>query len=286
MQQKEWFIEKSTLNPSYGTALTKEEILFKEKSAFQEIEVFRNQFFGKVLLLDGIVMFSERDERSYHEMIVHIPLQVGPAPKRVLVLGGGDGGVVRELLKYPSINEIHLVEIDQKVCEVAEQFFPEVSSGLRDPRVKITFQDGLTFVQKAPSAQFDVILSDSTDPAGVGARLHTESFFEECARILTKEGIMVNQSGAPLLFPEKIRHEQDILSRLFPLVMPYWYLMPTYPSCLWLFTFASKKWHPLNDVRTNTRGEQSVGKTQYYNQNYRRAYFQLPPYLKEQIKPE
>lgn len=274
-----YFIEDSSLNPGFGPAFSKDKVLYSKKSRYQHIEVFENRVWGKVLVLDGLVMFSEKDEFVYHEMISHVPMAVSYA-KRILIIGGGDGGAAKELVKYPSVEKIDIVEIDEDVPKVSKDLFPYVASALDSDKVNLKIQDGADFVSSAKrSDRYDLIIVDSTDPIGPGERLFTEDFFSSCKRLLSLDGIMVSQSEAPFLYPEQVMGISKKLKKIFPISKFYMYNMPTYPSGLWLFGFSSKKLHPINDLKEKEWEALGI-KTRYYNTKLHRAAFALPNFMR------
>ncbi len=280
--EETWFIEVTDLNPGYGVALTKDKMLFHEKSEFQDVEVFNNKLFGNVMLLDGLVMVTEKDEFVYHDMIVHVPMCARLDAKKILVIGAGDGGVVRELCKYPGIEHIDMVEIDKMVCDVAREFFPDISKELDNEKVHLKFEDGVKFVKQAPDKEYDIIIIDSTDPISVGEGLFTKEFYTDCFSILKDEGVMVNQSETPFIGEEMVKEVQSKLSSIFPIFEQYYGVVPTYPSSLWLFGFASKKLDPVNDMKKEEWNKLGI-KTRYYNTELHKASFVLPNFVKKLV---
>ncbi len=276
------FTEKHTKH--VGLCIDIDQQLYCAQSAFQRIDVFDTSEFGRMLVLDGILMLTEKDEFIYHEMITHVPLAVHPAAKNVLVIGGGDGGAVRELCRYDAIAHIDLVEIDEDVVSVCRKYFPKVASGFSDPRVSIRFEDGLKYIRRCSDA-YDVIIVDSTDPFGPGEGLFTKEFYGNCFKALKSDGILVNQHENPF-YPDdaaavKRIHKQIVLS--FPLSRLYQAHIPTYPAGHWLFGFSSKQYHPIQHLdakRWNALGIE----TRYYNTNLHKAAFALPTYVEDLIK--
>ena len=185
-----WFSEPHT--PNVKLSIRVDEQLYSGHSEFQRIDVFESQEFGRFLVLDGYIMLTEKDEFIYHEMIVHVPMAVHPNVKKVLVIGAGDGGAIRELARYPEIEHIDLVEIDEQVIQVSRQFLPRTSCKLDDERVHIYYEDGLRFVRSRED-EYDLIIVDSTDPFGPGEGLFTKEFYGNCYKALKEDGIMVNQ---------------------------------------------------------------------------------------------
>lgn len=222
--------------------------LFSGKSEFQRIDVFEAPEFGRFLTLDGYMMLTEKDEFIYHEMITHVPMAVHPKVRDVLVIGAGDGGVIRELTRYPEIEHIDMVEIDPLVVEVCKKYLPQTSCRLNDPRLTIHYEDGVRFIRSCKD-QYDLIIVDSTDPFGPGEGLFTREFYGSCYNALREDGIMVNQHESPFYTEDAVAcqraHKRIVES--FPISRVYQAHIPTYPSGHWLFGFASKKYHPLRD---------------------------------------
>lgn len=276
------FTEKHTAHVGLSIDIDKQ--LYSAQSAFQRIDVFESPDFGRILTLDGFLMLTEKDEFIYHEMITHVPMAVHPTAKSVLIIGGGDGGAVRELCRYDTIERIDLVEIDRDVVDVCREYFPAVSGSFGDERVHLHFEDGLKFARRC-SGIYDVIIVDSTDPFGPGEGLFTKEFYGNCFKALKEDGILVNQHENPF-YPDDAAavrriHKQIVLS--FPLSRLYQAHIPTYPSGHWLFGFSSKQYHPVQQLdaeRWNARGI----KTRYYNTNLHKAAFALPTYVEDLIK--
>ncbi len=272
-----WFTEQHTAGAGFSFKV--EEQLLSRRSEYQLIEVFQTREFGKVLVMDGCIMLSEKDQFIYHEMLVHVPLAVHPKVREVLVVGGGDGGILTELTRYPEIEQIDLVEIDEAVVDVAQSFFPELSRGFEDPRVRIHFADGLRYVRQSERS-YDLIIVDSTDPFGPGESLFTKEFYGNCLARLTPEGILVNQHESPY-YRENAREVSLIYAKtsaLFPIVRCYQAHIPMYPSGHWLFGFISRHYDPLRD-HDPARWEARGLKTLYYNSDLHQGCFALPNYV-------
>ncbi len=277
-----WFSEKHTDSVKMSIRVDKQ--LYSGKSKYQRIDIFQSPEFGRFLTLDGYMMMTEKDEFIYHEMITHVPMSVHPNVTKVLVIGAGDGGVLRELTKYKSIKKIDLVEIDEQVIEVCKEYLPQTACGFDDDRVNINIQDGLKFVRMAED-EYDLIIVDSTDPFGPGEGLFTKEFYGNCYKALKSDGIMVNQHESPFYKEDakamKRAHQRIVKS--FEISRVYQAHIPTYPSGHWLFGFASKKYHPVKDLdvkKFNTLGI----KTKYYNTNLHKGAFYLPNYVEELLK--
>jgi len=277
-----WFTENWTPNIRFSVKIKQH--LYSEKTKFQQMDFYDSEELGRFFTLDGIMMANEKDEFIYHEMIIHTPMSVHPDVKHVLVIGGGDGGSVRELTKYPSIQSIDMVEIDEKVVLGCQSYFPVTTSGLTDFRVHLFFEDGLAFVKNSKKT-YDLIIVDSTDPIGPGEGLFSMEFYENCYRILSSEGILINQHESPYFEKEsnEMKRAHKKIKSLFPIAMVYQAFIPTYPSGHWLFGFASKKYHPIHHFKTSKINQ--IGQiTKYYNAEIHSASFALPNYVKDQLK--
>ncbi len=235
-----WFTEYSD-GRTVSLGLRFKSILHQEKSEFQMLEIFDTVEFGRMMALDGLVMLTEHDEFVYHEMISHVPMAVHGSPRRVLVIGGGDGGTVTELVKYPGIEQITLCEIDGAVVQSAKTYFPRVAAGLGDPRVKVLIADGIEFVKSTPAGSYDLVLIDSSDPVGPGIGLFNRDFYQQVARILAKGGVMCAQTESPWLDAKMLRSIQENLRANFNFVSPYVAPIPTYPRGFWSWTVAAQE---------------------------------------------
>lgn len=268
-----WFAEK---NDKVGILL-KIKSRKKYKSPFQKIEVLDSMQYGKVLVLDGFIQTTEKDEFIYHEMLTHIPMLSHPNPKNILVIGGGDGGVVRELSKYSNIN-ITLVEIDKKIIEIAKKEFPTISSSLNNNNVTIINDDGSNFI-KQKNNKYDIIIIDSSEPISHSAHLFSKEFYGNAKGALKKDGILNIQSESPLADLKLLISTRKILLSFFPLVMHYFAPIPTYPTGLWSFTFASLKYKP--KLSSKKKNLLSTLSTNYLNEEIFKASFAMPNFIKE-----
>ena len=274
-----WFSELHTSNVKLSMRIEKQ--LFSGNSDCQRIDVLESVEFGKFLALDGDILFSEKDEFIYDEMVTHVPMAVHPDVRHVLIIGGGDGGVAKELTQYDSIEKIDVVEPDEMLVEVCREHFPELACGLDDPRVNVYYQDGLRFLRNK-TEEYDLIINDATDPFGHTEGLFTKEFYGSCYKALKEDGIMVNQHESPFYAEDaeacKRAHKRIVES--FPISRVYQAHIPTYPSGHWLFGFASKKYHPLKDLdetRWNLRGLDC----RYYTTTLHKGAFYLPAYVEE-----
>jgi len=221
-----------------------EEVLYKGKSKFQEIRVIRNPYFGKMLILDDVVQLTERDEFFYHEMLTHVVMHAHPCPKKVIVIGGGDGGVVREVLKHKTVEKVYFVEIDEEVINVSRRFFPNVASGVDDSRVEIKIMDGAEFVIKRKSSDIDAVIIDSTDIIGFARSLFTPDFFTSVKNCLTDEGMFVTHTESLHFHKDMVIEIQEMLKTIFPVIDLYTASIATYPGNWWAFAVASKSLSP------------------------------------------
>jgi spermidine synthase len=265
----------------FATRFRLKEALFSGRSAFQKVEVVDTAGHGRMLLNDGLVMITERDEFVYHEMIAHVPLFVHPEPKRVLVIGGGDGGTVREVLKHASVERCTLVEIDAMVVDACRKYIPLTASALDDPRVTVTIADGVEFVARTEET-FDVVIVDSTDPIGPAQPLFGPRFYSDVRRILGEKGIVVSQGESAFYAVETQKSLLGILAALFEQVNLYNYANMTYPGGLWSFTFASKGLRPVSDFDPGRAHESGIA-FKYYNPGIHRAAFALPEFARKEL---
>jgi len=257
-----------------------DKVLFHKKSQYQEILVFENPFFGRVLVLDGVVQLTERDEFIYHEMLAHVPLMAHPNPRKVLIIGGGDGGTLREVLKHPEVEEAVLVDIDKEVIETSKKFFPTLSVGFKDPRAIVVNEDGVKYLQDYEN-EFDVIIVDSTDPVGFAYGLTTEEFFKTVFKALKEDGIYAGQSESIHYHLDIVRRFQNNLKSVFPIVDLYTAVIPTYAGYWWTFSIASKK-HSVKEPKREKNFE-----TKYYSEAvHKNAFLTEELYEKLIIKGE
>jgi spermidine synthase len=255
--------------------------VFKGKSPFQTVEVVETAGHGKLLLIDGMTMVSERDEFVYHEMIAHVPLFLHPKPRRVLVIGGGDGGTVREVLKHKNIERCLLVEIDGLVVEASKKYIPMTAGKLSDRRSVVLIEDGVKFVRETPE-RFDVVIVDSTEPFGPAKELFGTGFYKDVKRILTEDGIVVSQAGSPFYEIGTIRNLDRILKKVFPAVDAYLFTNLTYPGGLWAFTYASKGLRPVKDFRPE-RVKAARLPLRWYNAEVHVGAFALPNFVRKAL---
>ena len=277
-----WFHDEHTDNVKLAIRVDYQ--VFSAQSEIQRIDVLESKEFGKILVVDGDLMLTEKDEFIYHEMISHVPMAVHPQVEKILVIGGGDGGVVRELAKYDTVEQIDVVEADPLLVEVCRKYFPQMACSLNDPRVHIYHEDGLRFIRSKSDA-YDLIIIDSPNPFGAGEGLFTKEFYGNCFNALHEDGIMINQHESPFYKEEAFQcqrmHKRIIES--FPISKIYQAHIPSYPSGHWLFGFASKRYHPIHDmdgIQWKLRGIQ----TKYYLPRLHEGVFALPAYVEELVQ--
>ena len=277
-----WFSEHYTDGCKFDIKIKQH--LHREQSPFQRIDFFDSDEFGIFFTLDGYMMVNEKDEFIYQDMIAHVPMAVNPDIKNVLVIGGGDGGAIRELTRYDSIQQIHLAEIDERVVRLCQQYLPVTSAKLTDRRVQMFFVDGIEFVKRHTN-HYDLIIIDSTDPIGPGVGLFTIEFYRDCYTALNSTGILINQHEGPFYevdAREMIRAHAK-LREVFEVCKVYQFHMPTYASGHWLFGFSSKGYDPVRDHKRQKW--ESLGlRTKYYNSDLHVGSFALPTYVQEMLE--
>jgi spermidine synthase len=255
--------------------------LFSGQSEFQKVEMYKTEHLGNVLLNDDFMMCSEKDEFVYHEMMAHVPLSVHPDPKKVLIIGGGDGGTAREVLKHPSVEKVVMVEIDEMVVNACKEFLPITACELGNPRLKLLIEDGVKYVQET-TEKFDVVMIDSTDPIGPAAPLFGIEFYQNVFKCTTDNAIVVSQCESPFLFLETQQATLGVFSKVFSKVQIYNYSNITYPGGLWSFAFASKGLDPIMDFRQTVNEAMGL---KYYNSQIHKASFCLPNFQKQSLSP-
>ena len=275
---RDWIEEK---HDDFGFSFRVIKRLYAKQSEFQHVEVVDTAGHGKMLFNDGLVMVSERDEFVYHDMIAHVPLFVHPAPEKVLVIGGGDGGTMREVLRHDSVKECTLVEIDDAVIEACKKHIPVTSKAFEHEKAKTIVGDGVKFVAETKE-RFDVIIVDSTDPIGPAAPLFGPEFYGNVKRVLSDDGIVVSQGESPFFELETQRSMVEIAATLFEHVHVYNYSNITYPGGFWSFIWASKTLCPLADFHRD-RVRESQLRFRYYNEATHKAAFALPQFQLERL---
>jgi len=278
-----WHIDYHS--PNRGLTFEVSESLYAEQSRYQKLEIVQTPEFGKVMLLDGVLMLTEKDEFVYHEMLCHPSLFTHPKPQDVLIIGGGDCGTLKRVLQHSGVQSVVQVEIDEMVTRAARIFFPQLAQAAEDKRVKLVFDDGIAYLQDKKNA-FDVILVDSTDPVGPAAGLFRRDFLVSCHQALKPEGILCLQSESPWIssLQPVIKQVHQDLKSLFPIVARYTAAIQTYQAGLWMFQLASRKHEPRSE-----RVEQMISLSRlncgYYNSGIHRAAFYLPEFVCKLLTP-
>jgi spermidine synthase len=275
-----WYDE--TFDGHTRLGLRVKQTLFSDESPYQKVEVIDTVAFGRVLVIDNIFMTSEYDEFLYHEMLVHPSLTTAPEIERVLVIGGGDGGTVREVLRYSDVKECVMIEIDQTVVDASKKFLPSIGTAWDDPRLDVRFIDGIDYVKHSDDPKYDVVLLDGTDPIGPGAVLFDQAFYQGCKRMLAPDGVMALQSASPLLMMDVFVETQHKLRSLFAEVHPYMGPVPLYGTGTWSWTWCSDTGEPLRAILE--RQAEIVEAAKAYNDELHRAAFALPNYVKRALK--
>jgi spermidine synthase len=266
----------------FGVSVEVNEVLFKEKSEFQEVSIIDTVTLGRMLLLDDLVMTSEQDEFFYHEMIAHVPLNSHKNPNNVLVIGGGDGGTVREVLKHPQVEEVVLCEIDGMVVDVCKKYLPDIASELDNEKVEIRIEDAIKYIATQKS-RFDVILIDSTDPMGPGEGLFTEEFYTNVKLALKPGGIVSAQSESPFANQKEIKAMYKLLNKVFPIVETFVGPIPTYPGGYWSWAFVSETVKPLEFI-DESRANKIAETAKLYNLDIHKSVFALPNFVRKLVK--
>jgi spermidine synthase len=279
---EKWFRNKYSPETVLRTKIKRS--LFKQKSQYQTIEIVDTYDFGRMLVLDGIVNVADKDEFVYHEMMTHVPLFSHPNPKTVLVIGGGDGGIVREIGKHSQIKQIDLVEIDSAVISVSKDFLPKSALGFKEPRLTVYNDDGAQFVKKRPDF-YDLIIIDAPDPIGAAKSLYSRIFYKNCYKALKKDGILTTHAETPS-FKKELKILRSIYNKFkttFPIVELFTASIPSYSIGIWCFIIGSKAYHPLVNFQENKARRVKIA-FQYYNAAIHRAAFALPTFLKKEIQ--
>ena len=273
-----------TLYPDWGQRFRMKRELARVQSAFQDIAIFESHTHGRVMVLDGVVQITEADEFVYQEMLTHVPLLAHGAARRVLIIGAGDGGVLRRVLMHANVERAAMVEIDGEVIRLAREFMPKIGGDAwDDPRAEVIVGDGIDYVARAADASFDAIIVDSTDPIGVGEVLFTDAFYAHAARVLSAGGLIVNQCGVPFMQADELRETSLRRARAFAHVGAYVAAVPTYVGGYMTLGFAARQ--PgldalsVETIRARAQAAGVLGKTEYWTPQVHVGAFHLPPYI-------
>lgn len=275
----DWFYEEDQESTRLGIRIDAH--LHSEQSRWQKIDVYRSKFHGHVLTLDDLVMLTTRDEFVYHEMLTHVPLCAMPSPREVLIIGGGDCGCIREILRHPGIERVVQCEIDERVTRVSEEFYDWVSPTIADPRVELVFDDGVRYIEEHRES-FDLIIIDSTDPIGPAVGLFLSDFYRKAAGALREGGVLAAQTEAPFWYPVELGRIHAQMRGAFAHVEHYWGTIPTYPSGSWTWAFASNHRRP-SDHFDAARAKVIEAGTRYWNAELQQACFVLPNFVRQAI---
>lgn len=279
----EYYGERQEPNrPLLGYQYAVERELVRTRSPFQEILVMENPVYGRMLFLDGLVMTTERDEFVYHEMLAHVPLTMHGDPRRVLIVGGGDGGLLREVLRHRNVEKVDMVEIDPKVVEVSREHLPGIACAFEDPRAHLHFEDGAAFVRRGRGL-YDVILVDSTEPMGAGEVLYGNDFFQDCKKALRDEkGLFAAQALSAWVHENEQQAMFSNLKKVWSRVLPYVASIPTYPGGLWTFALCGER--KLELAPKDMKSAQEIAEQcRYYNPEIHRSCFSLPNFLAKKL---
>ena len=277
-----------TLYSAWGQRFLVKRELARVRSDFQDIMIFESHTHGRVMLLDGVVQITEADEFVYQEMLAHVPLLAHGAAKRVLIIGAGDGGVLRRVLQHRGVERAVMVEIDGEVIRLAKEHLPGIAGDAwADPRAEVIVGDGIDYVKQAPDASFDVVIVDSTDPIGVGEVLFTDDFYANCARLLSAHGLVVNQCGVPFMQADELRETSLRRGKSFADVFAYVAAVPTYVGGFmtlgWAAKDASLRAAPVEAIRARAAAAGILGVTRYWTPEIHVGAFNLPPYIAEHL---
>lgn len=277
--KKNYFFETAYPDVTIGLEVT--EKLYVGKSKFQKIEIYETRRLGKMLVLDGVVQTTVGDEFIYHEMMSHVPMCQHPQPEHILIIGGGDGGVAKEILKHASVQKVTLVEIDGKVVELCKKHMPEIAQkAWNNPKLEVRIEDGAKFIEGKTEA-YDVVIVDSSDPVGPSTVLFSEHFCRAIAKSLKPGGILIRQSGSSFFLQEPFKELFHVIAKIFPITTVYGAAIPTYIGGFFTFVFASKTLSPLSASLPALQASYRKinGKTNYYTPELHLASFQLPGYI-------
>lgn len=279
MRDAQWFTEYHS--QGYGLTIRMDKVLVDTESEYQKILIFENKDFGKVFVLDGAVMLTERDEFTYHEMVVHPALMAHPNPEKVLIIGGGDGGTLREVVKHPEVGEATLCEIDQDVIDYSKEFLPFTASGLTHPKSSVYVGDGIEYIRNHQNC-YDVVIVDSTDPVGFAEGLFRAPFYTDVKNSLRKGGIFVQQTESPFYNKDVWEKIYQELNQVFNNIYPYHSSIPMYPSGHWTFGMAFEKGNPWENF--NPERIKHLGQLNYYSEEHQKSAFNLPQFADEIFK--
>lgn len=274
-------------NENTGLTVGIKRQLFHEVTPYQTVEVFETDTWGNLMTIDGMVMLSEKDEFVYHEMMAHLPLLTHPKPETVLIIGGGDGGTAREVMRHESVRQVDMVEIDEAVVRASKLHMPAVGD-FSNPKLNVIYENGLSFVE-SPNQRYDVIIIDGSDPVGPAVDLFKKEFYENCRRCLSENGVLISQTESPFVasYHESIRSVQRAIGELFPVARLLLSYIPLYPSGMWSMSIASNTRDPLSEEVLNEIPQRSASfqkELKYYNKDIHAAAFALPGFVQQMLE--
>jgi len=270
-----WVTEEQSVNMRLSLRVSN--VLLNVKSPYQDILLVETEEYGRTLILDGAIQITERDEFCYSEMMAHVALCSHPDPRRVLIVGGGDGAVLREVLRHESVEKATLIDIDEEVINASKNFLPTINTAHGDPRADVRPMDAMVYI-KAAKKEFDVAIIDSTDPVDFAAGLFESAFYRDIYTALKDDGMAVAQTESPFTDTSVVRSAFREMESVFPVTRMYWGAMPTYPSGMWTYTIGSK----IHDPSTPKR--EIPENVRYYSEEIHTAAFVLPPFLRDLLK--
>lgn len=272
-------------NEQTGLTIGLKKLLFSEQSDYQLVEVYETDTWGNLMTIDGMVMLSERDEFVYHEMLTHVGMFTHPEPKRVLIIGGGDGGTAREVMKHPSVEHVDMVEIDKTVVDASKKFLPNVGD-FENPKLKVLYEDGIAFIKNVTDP-YDVIIIDGSDPVGPAEGLFEKDFYELCYKALSDDGVLTAQTESPWVesYHSSMKKVFHAIDDLFPVSKMYLSFIPLYPAGMWSMACASKSDNPLSDSVSERikKGIDHIKPLKYYNADLHKGSFALPNFVSDVI---
>jgi spermidine synthase len=277
-----------TLYPDWGQRFLVKRELARVKSEFQDIMLFESTSHGRVMVLDGVIQITERDEFVYQEMLTHVPLLAHGDAKRVLIIGAGDGGVLRRVLQHQNVEKCVMVEIDGEVIRLCQEHMPDVAGDAwTNPRGQVIVGDGIDYVRQAEAGSFDVVIVDSTDPIGVGEVLFTDEFYHNASRLLSDNGLIVNQCGVPFMQADELRETSLRRGKFFPDISAYVAAVPTYVGGFMTLGWSAKtqglRSVPVEEIRRRAEAAGILGTTRYWTPEIHVGAFNLPPYIAENL---
>lgn len=272
-----WFYEQHT--SGYGVHWRVNEVIHTEKTEYQELAIIDTVECGKALVLDGNIQVSELDEFIYHEMIAHTAMNSHPKPEKILIIGGGDGGTAREVLKHDTVSQVDLVEIDHRVVENSKMYLPSIACSFEDPRLNLYIEDGIQFVQNSKKL-YDIVIIDSSDPIGPAVQLYSKEFYSNIYNLLNNDGMIAVQSESPVFYQDVFINVFENLGVVFDIVKVCLAPIMTYTAGPWSFTVGSKKWDP----ERIAGDKRQINGLKYYNENVHKGAFILPQFIKEMLR--